>query len=377
MYRKVIYVMCIAFVFLFLNGTSVWAGEGEISSIEQAYSFPVTSDDLEWRNMETTEEMLAAYQIPESILKRMTTKALVETILSDTFLTQFEAYDDSIDAIRMHEENFNIYRELKLRADYYETLVDLYQDAQVITKTSYYQRKVEPRDFFYIKNLEILIAAEKYWNSETNNVSLAQSLLDAKVTSQCKKISEKRDLQDIYSMESNGFYWFSTNISKANNTKGMADLLGDVVTLGETSTTTRTPNGTIVQVALIDELTSAEISAYDSDYASKYPAATKLYHATNRFNCHSYAWYSQNTATNNYWIRSPKAYWEDGSYTKTGIALNCKVRYLSGTHSAVVSYYSNGVTYYTSKWGSHGLYYHAPNYGPAFGVMQGVEYYTR
>lgn len=38
--------------------------------------------------------------------------------------------------------------------------------------------------------------------------------------------------------------------------------------------------------------------------------------ATRKYNCHSYAWYSQNTNTNEYCMPSPKLYYTDGSYEK-------------------------------------------------------------
>lgn len=346
--------------------------------IEQIYQFPLTSKDEEWKNLKTTDEMVAAYQIPEKILKRMNTKALVQTVLSDTFLTQFAAYNSSLDAMRIHEEIFNIYPEMESRSDYYEVLAELYDEAHVITTAEYNSRDVESNEFRYITNLEFLMAAEMYNNEQNMQVSLQKSYLEASVKEKCEQINAVREKEDIYSIVSNGFYWFYTMLPEDAEKKQLnASLYGNVMALNDVTTSTRTPNGTYVEVVICDELTAKQIADYDADYAERYPAATKLCSATKHFNCHSYAWYSQNVNTNTYWIRNPAAYWEDGSYTSTGITLNCKVRYLSGLHSAIVSYYSNGVTYYTSKWGSHGLYYHAPTYGPPFGAMQGVVYYIR
>ena len=51
-----------------------------------------------------------------------------------------------------------------------------------------------------------------------------------------------------------------------------------------------------------------------------------------------------------------------------------KVWYENGTHSAIVNYYSNGTTLFTSKLGVYGLYSHAPTYGPQFWYKKGVKY---
>lgn len=364
-----------------LNSVPVYAEEAMDSaakkrSIEESYQFPLTPEDEKWKTLETTDEMFSAYQIPENILKEMSTKALVQTVLENAFLTQFTVYENSLDAMRVHEEGFNVYPEMQARTDYYEVLAELYNEAHVLTTQEYNSKNVKPEEYFYVKNLEILIAAEIYENEQSTQISIQKACLDSDVVNTNKRIKRERSGETLYSTSSNGFYWFYTMLPEnAMISTKDTSLLVTLATSGEIATTVKTPKGTVVVAAILDELDEDEIQAYDYAYSQEYPAATKLHSATNRFNCHSYAWYSQNVQSNKYWIRNPKDFWEDGSYSLTGITLNCKVRYLSGLHSAIVSYYSNGVTYYTSKWGNHGLYYHAPTYGPRYGVTQGVEYY--
>lgn len=122
------------------------------------------------------------------------------------------------------------------------------------------------------------------------------------------------------------------------------------------------------------ELTDEEKKKWSDLNASMYPQAVKVGGETAHFNCHSYAWYSQDINTNIYWIRDPSAFWEDGSYTVSNCAVNRKVRYLNGVHSAIV-YMSGSTPVFKSKWGEGGLYIHAATYGPAYGYNQGVRYY--
>lgn len=55
-----------------------------------------------------------------------------------------------------------------------------------------------------------------------------------------------------------------------------------------------TPHGSGVLVQVHDELSSFEIASYNSYTDSNFPLATRIASSTNHYNCHSYAWYSQN-----------------------------------------------------------------------------------
>ena len=124
------------------------------------------------------------------------------------------------------------------------------------------------------------------------------------------------------------------------------------------------------------ELSLNERNSIDSDTDATYPAATRVASASAKYNCHSYCWYSQDVSTNQYWLNNPSPYWTDGSYVEAPIAVGRKVRYLSGAHSAIVNYYSSGVTFFRSKWGLAGVYNHAPSYGPPeYNYFSGVKYY--
>lgn len=188
------------------------AGMAASANIQQAsmpYDFPLTSEDEEWKSLATTDEMVAAYQIPEETLKQMSTKALVNTVLGDTFLTQFTVYNTSLDAMRMHREGFNIYPEMESRADYYEVLAGLYEKAQVITEEDYDSRDVLPEEFFYLKNLETLIAAEIYEHGQDAQTRADREQWDAIIKSANKRICAARAAEeDFYSTWSNGFTWF-------------------------------------------------------------------------------------------------------------------------------------------------------------------------
>lgn len=144
-----------------------------------------------------------------------------------------------------------------------------------------------------------------------------------------------------------------------------------------------TPNGHPVTVedrqvdfpqADIDDLNERGDNVSNTD--------TRLYTATRLFNCHSYAWYSQDVSTNHYWMPDPSPYYLDNSYYEVSTPMvgdiicyfddNETLMIISddeNLHSGIVvavsaSTTSNGLcgnsdtVTVESKWGLGGLYRH-------------------
>ncbi len=133
-----------------------------------------------------------------------------------------------------------------------------------------------------------------------------------------------------------------------------------------------TPNGSKVQV--IQRAYNAAEAAQAYYYTiSTYPNVIVKSKATTNYNCHSYAWYSQDVNNNVYWMNDPALYISDGSYKKLGKkALGQKVCYIKGTkeyvHSGIVYSLSNGKTTIISKWGAGPLVCHEVSYCPYSGT---------
>lgn len=73
-----------------------------------------------------------------------------------------------------------------------------------------------------------------------------------------------------------------------------------------------TPNGTVVEVKIPAEGSEQTLASYRPNIDET--NLTFLSDATHLFNCHSYAWYSQDVESNTYWMDDPSAYYTDGSY---------------------------------------------------------------
>jgi hypothetical protein len=135
-----------------------------------------------------------------------------------------------------------------------------------------------------------------------------------------------------------------------------------------------TPNGSSVSTYVhTTELTIAEINTRIAWDQQNFPNAVILRNPTQKYNCHSYAWYSQSTS-NIMWINHPgdDTYWLDGSYYDGYFPVyGYKISYTNGDHSGIMDY--NG--YVISKWGDHCLMKHYFTQCPYPSLI--VHYYTR
>ncbi|GGK23789.1 hypothetical protein GCM10010124_15340 [Pilimelia terevasa] len=85
---------------------------------------------------------------------------------------------------------------------------------------------------------------------------------------------------------------------------------------GDEAITIRTPRGTEVPAQRQgSEMTDSEMRVVEREVARIFPQAVQESSPTRRYNCHSFAWYSQSPA-NDVWLDSPgdDAFWLDGSY---------------------------------------------------------------
>lgn len=82
-----------------------------------AYEFPVKPGMTEWAAFNTHDEMLEACQIPESILKTMSTNGLIETILDYPLRMDIFLHDNVQTGFDVVESQFNGIPELLIRED--------------------------------------------------------------------------------------------------------------------------------------------------------------------------------------------------------------------------------------------------------------------
>jgi hypothetical protein len=173
-----------------------------------AYDYPIKPGTDKWKAFGSHEEMLKACQIPEESLHRMSTTALVETVLNYPLLGDWWAYDSTEIGIERVREQFNGLSELLSRNDAGVALIASYQtiDPGTIDINSPIAEQAEY--FFRILNIELLLSQD----SVISNLSITdlQNLI-----SQTRIIYESKLLRsDIFGGYSLQFT--STIIEKAS-----------------------------------------------------------------------------------------------------------------------------------------------------------------
>lgn len=85
--------------------------------ITEPYEYPVVPGTDEWKTFTTHEQMIQACQIPESILKRMTTEALLLTVMDFPLLGDTLLFDNEDAGYKALKENCNALIEFLERDD--------------------------------------------------------------------------------------------------------------------------------------------------------------------------------------------------------------------------------------------------------------------
>ena len=158
---------------------------------------------------------------------------------------------------------------------------------------------------------------------------------------------------------------------------------------------THAPNNNSVQAYTTNEVFPIEAKSYYINSAQNaYSQIMLIDEPTPQYNCHSYAWYSQDYDTNNYWINSPLDYFYDDESIYENVStpqVGDIVLYVYSTnvsteilHSAIVVSItldeSNNVLEnitVQSKWGHWGLYEHGLDDCDYFWQSTGVAFFRR
>ncbi len=112
----------------FLLGTSVFAAEAAAEEAEEviteAYEYKAVPGSKEWESLYEPEEKLAACYVPPEAMEKMTTEALVETVLNYPLLADMYAYNSIEIGIQVVSTYFGGIKELMARQDAEEVLYE-------------------------------------------------------------------------------------------------------------------------------------------------------------------------------------------------------------------------------------------------------------
>lgn len=184
MKRKYFLLILISMFFL----VSVEAQEND------AYRFPIRPGTPEWKDLETYEARLNAYNVPEEILKTMSTKGLVETCLSYPEFGLIFTRNNLQHGYAYLFSIFNGFRELEHRLDMGEELLIVYSKLNPERINDYTTLEQKGGYSFQFTYLELILSQKPIM--ETMNDELRK-----KLTSLALEVYEgKKKLQHEYAM---------------------------------------------------------------------------------------------------------------------------------------------------------------------------------
>ena len=337
------------------------------------YQFPVDTSDTEvWESLDSHEEMLDTCNIPDEVLKKMSTEELLNLVLEYPLLIDITAYDSWNDGLEALAEDFNGIRELLNREDGAEQLLDAYCECEISDD----EKKT---DFTQVLDVEFIEAA------------LAQEdVLEQLDEEQLEQLSD--EVEEKYEDKSNNemYKTFEGSMYENMYENETLDLIDATCVLEDSGTSELcsrqiviyTKKGKPVPAYLQDESLSAQqIKNINKKYKKAYPKATFVSGSTSKYNCHSYAWYKTSTK-NSYWINSPATFIKEAKLigkkpTKKGqkaVWINAASKSYY-EHSGIVYSYSSGSSFLIqSKWGKAPLMRHKANYSPYGGTVKYYEY---
>lgn len=331
--KKKISFLFFTVLMIILSTQIIWASS-------ETYSYPDFSSDS-YSDIIDHNEKVSLCQLPDSLMNDLPTDELLNWVLDYPLLAEIYAYDNEQIGFNAVYEQFNGLQELFTRNDAGEKILEKYENTQIIKNTSENTSSV-----FSIAYLEILLMQEDILNQfDSDKMSEVFDEVN-------EKYIDKKQYPTIYGITADTAYK-TLEVQDINEAKTM-----------RASGTVYTPKGSAVSVFnYTPELSSAEKNELSAWVKNNYPNASEKSTATRNYNCHSYAWYSQNTNTNKWWMNDPSKYMSDGSYQKQSYAkVGQRIYYgASGNeHSGIVSALGRGGynSYITSKWGQMPLVYH-------------------
>lgn len=327
--------------------------------INEPYSFDEITMPEVWSSFQSFEEMMEACQIPEGVLSKLSTEALILTCLNHPLALSYTAYNDELKGVDVICKTSNVFQELLNRPDGMNQLVryyDSFPEVKVWTPTL--KNTNSEVSIASINLVELIIA---------NNLSKVDDIVKREVlTDAINKWKIRKET------DNNLFSWFS---------------LAKTVYLAEKAIPTKSPTvsgGNVIGYVYLQttfdqnvtgysrqEMLPSEIAELDAYYIQHYPNATFDASSTWYYNCHSYAWNISDGGTT-CWIQDDgnchlSRYWTNDYYCSTNFpGLASKIYYYNSDHSAV----KISENLYLSKWGCCPRMYHAPGYGPYSNMSQ-------
>lgn len=325
---------------------------------DNAYEYPVTVYSPSWKELNSVEDRRSSCVVPLETLNSMSTRALIETIVHYPLFADVYAYDSLLHGFYALNNYFKGVEVLKNR-----------KDALKCINEYYYENRNKNNELdIYIINIKTLY---KYIHRIKMNNSYL-SFMD--------KVSNRALLSEDPDFYDENYHTIDWNVGNAIYTPQGTEIpllwLDPYYYYVQNGDPIRQNRFYELSYTYFDDNpTQQEQIVIANYYLNAYPSTVLVASVSPKYNCHSYAWYSQLTS-NKYWISDPSVYIHDGSYSATTTAaIGNKVIYVNTSladcieHSGIIASLQSGNTpvRVTSKWGYNALFTHDINDCPYVG----------
>ena len=158
------------------------------------WDYPVKPGSDEWKKLQTIEEQFNAYNIPQDIIKDISTEELVKTCLSYPEWGLIHAYNDRLTGFSVIVSLFNGFRELFERKDAVTELLNAYNKIDPLNVSSDWTDLQKGRYCFQFEKIEMFLSQKPMINKlDKDNI---RNLRDIAVA----KYRKKKMLPQVYSL---------------------------------------------------------------------------------------------------------------------------------------------------------------------------------
>ena len=275
------------------------------SADDEPLTFLPSVDSSAWTALRSLDERFDACSVPDDLLHRMTTDALVGSAVNYPLNYLIYVYNDPMSAVELIFENSPLHRELASRQDAPGELAELFSESDYgfEIKTDLDDKRLSYTDEMF---LEYLISSDRI--AGRADAAAKDLLRDAVSEKALQRLSEP-DRYSIASVKPLMAIDRAADLMLIDVKDAKEPKVGTNAVIPIGMTTVTTPLGKTLQAYINQELTNSEIVETTNECLSNYPNAILHGSATAMYNCHSYAWY-ENTTDNQVWIN---AYATDGS----------------------------------------------------------------
>lgn len=348
--------------FLFIIGTKSFCQIEESDS----FSYQKIMNSDRWQKSLSTPERMEMLQIPDDIIKKASTKRLLDLCLEYPYNIDILFYSDYPKGLLKKMSKNHGYQELLKRKDLIAELIN--KDKEILdNQKSFLTMKSKEQGSMILKSLVLNLLMSKG--------EIRKEMTEAQKDVVTESFNRKADLSKQDNSLFSGFNkkaikYYYDNVNPQKLSVPLKSPSSDYV-----STTIYTPFKSIVPDAYV--FTGTDEPYYGWQWQMEEDIIRELYHMTlvdgpsKRYNSHGFAWFE----TNSVWIEDSgvDTYWLDGSYIEVPASEATHVYYVDGHHSAIKR--SNYI--YRSKLGDGILVDHQPTLLPEEYYPTGTKRYFK